>query len=90
MAENLARDSRIQTLSDLMQALEDEIGAVKTGDLKEKQAAHVLRGRSLQIRVLDIGVQAARLETKVRGPLFQRMGLLNEPDKTINVKATKQ
>lgn len=74
MAEDLTTNRKIQTVSQLMMSLEDEIAAIKNGDLKENQGRLVLKARGLQIQGVQLYLQAARMESKLRPQLVERMG----------------
>ena len=74
----LLDSKRIRTVSDLMVDLEEEIGQIKSGALKEGAARLVMTGRRLQMRAVEITIQAARLETSLRPYLAKRIALLPE------------
>ena len=72
--KDLTVDERIMTVSGLMVSVEDEIAAIKSGDLKEAQGRLVMKGRSLQMKGIELYLQAARIEARLRPGLAKRMG----------------
>ncbi len=57
----------IETVSDMMQALEEEIHAIKDGTLEESKARIISKFRSAQLKTAELQLQYARL-TKGRIP----------------------
>ena len=84
--DDMTGNGKIQTVADLMLSIEDEIKAVKSGDLKEAQARIIMRGRTLQLKGVELYLQAARFEAKLRPGLVKR--LLPEPEKAEGGKAS--
>jgi hypothetical protein len=74
--QDLTTNGKIQTVSDLMVNIEDEINAIKSGELKEGQARLVMRGRTIQMKGLELYLQAARIEANLRPALGRRMGVI--------------
>lgn len=52
---------QIETVSDMMNALQSEIESIKNGDLPESKARIVGRYRGLQLRTAELQLQYARL-----------------------------
>lgn len=73
---DLKNTQQIATVTDLMLAVQDEIVAIKNGTLDGKVGALVMRGRGLQLRAVELTLQAARLDTKLRAGLQRRIGEL--------------
>jgi len=72
--EDLTYHEKIKSVSDVMLSIEDEINAIKTGELKESQGRLVMKGRGYQLKAVDLYLQAARIEPKLRSQLAKRMG----------------
>jgi len=72
--EDLTLEPKVAGMNQLMASIEAEIIAVKSGELKEATARLVFKGRSLQMKGLDLYLQAARMESKLRRGLRVRMG----------------
>lgn len=64
------------TMNDLMGDIEREIAAIKSGDLSEPKARIVAKNRDLQLKGMQLVLQAARLEAKFRPELGRRIGLM--------------
>ena len=56
--------NQINTISDLMDAIQADTEAVKSGVLDEKTGRVVLSGRRLQVKVAEIVLQAHRITRK--------------------------
>jgi hypothetical protein len=67
MSETAVARGSIETVSDMMQALQDEINAIKDGSLEESKARIVSKFRSNQLKTAELQLQYARL-TKGRIP----------------------
>ncbi len=74
MAEDLTANHKIRTVSELMVSIEDEINAVKSGEINDSRARLIFRGRTLQLKAAEMYLAAARMESKLRPQLAQRMG----------------
>lgn len=61
IVEDISQVPRLRTVSDLMASVEDEINAVKSGELKPETARLVMRGRALQFKGVELFLSAARL-----------------------------
>jgi len=81
--KDLTKSPRIQTVVELMQAVSDEIEAIKDGRLDGKTGSLVLRGRGIMLRGVELTLQAARLDHGMRKGLSKRIGALPE---AINLK----
>lgn len=81
--KDLTQHRTVRSVSDLMEALEEEIAAIKSGDLKEKPAGLVLRARGLQIRGAELFLSAARFESQLRKQLPARMGELPVAEEVV-------
>ena len=57
----MATKQQVETVSDMMRALEEEIEAVKTGKLAESAARVVSRFRSLQLKTAELNLQYRRM-----------------------------
>jgi len=66
---------RFTNIVDLMDHIEIEIAEVKTGDLSESKGRLVVKNRDLQLRGVQLLLQAARLESKLRPAMMERLGL---------------
>jgi hypothetical protein len=77
-AKDLTKSPRIQTVVELMQAVSDEIEAIKDGRLDGKTGSLVLRGRGIMLRGVELALQAARLDHGMRKGLSRRIGSLPE------------
>lgn len=53
--------AQIETVSDMMRALEDEIESIKTGKITESAARVVSRFRGLQLKTAELNLQFLRL-----------------------------
>jgi hypothetical protein len=58
--------SQLENIGDLMRAIQEDTEAVKSGAIETKTAQVVMRGRSLQVKLAEVVLQAARL-TKSNG-----------------------
>ncbi len=85
--QDLTKAPRIQTVVELVSAVGDEIEAIKAGTLEAKIGSLVLRGRGLQLRGVELTLQAARLDTKLRAGLSRRIGELPSAGIIKEVKA---
>jgi hypothetical protein len=56
----------IQTVSDMFRAIEEEIQAVKKGDLPLDTARVVQRGRALQLKTAELNIQYMRVNRAQR------------------------
>lgn len=71
---DLTVNDKVKSVSGLMLSIEDEIAQIKSGELKEAQGRLVFKGRSLQMKAVEIALQAARLESSLRKDLAKRIG----------------
>jgi hypothetical protein len=55
------RAEQIESVADMMKAIQAEIVAVKAGKLSEAAARVVFRGRALQLKTAELSLQYARL-----------------------------
>jgi hypothetical protein len=53
--------SKIQTISDMMETLQQEIEDIKSGALDDAKARHVGRFRGMQLKTAELSLQYARL-----------------------------
>jgi len=58
-----------------MDALEREIHEIKTGELTESKARLVVKNRDLQLKGVELMLQAARLEARFRTQVAAKLGL---------------
>ena len=77
MTQDLATNEKVKTVSALMVSIEDEIAQIKSGELKETQGRLVFKGRSLQMKAVEIALQAARIEVSLRRDLAKRIGTVD-------------
>lgn len=52
---------QVETVSDYMRTLEDEIAAIKSGELSENKGRVIFRGRALQLQAAALNLQYKRL-----------------------------
>ena len=64
-----------RTINDLMDDLEVEIAAIKSGELSEAKARVVSKNRGMQLKAVELILQAARIEARFRPALGARLGL---------------
>jgi thymidine kinase len=76
--KDLTTSRKIRTVSDLMGDLEGEIADIKSGKLAEGKARIVGTYRRMQLRTVEIYLQAARLEVRLRGGIAKRIGEISE------------
>jgi len=81
--KDLTQSHRIQTVAELVGAVAEEIDQIKSGVLEPKLGSLVLRGRGLQLRAVELTIQAARLDTKLRPGLGRRIGELAPIEKEV-------
>ena len=81
---DLAVNEKVKNVSGLMISIEEEISQIKSGEIKEGVGRLVFKGRSLQMKAVEIALQAARLESSLRRDLAKRIDL------TIFRKALRQ
>jgi len=89
--KDLTKSPRIQTVVDLMAAVQDEIEGIKNGTLDAKTGSLVLRGRGIMLRGVELTLQAARLDHGMRKGLSRRIGEMPmevkvEPVKPLTVE----
>ena len=77
-----------RTINELMDDLEGEISAIKSGDLSEAKARVVSKNRGMQLKAIELILQAARIEARYRPALSERLGL--PPVPPIEARAEKQ
>lgn len=68
-----------RTINDLMDDLEVEIADIKSGELSEAKARVVAKNRGMQLKGMELILQAARIEARFRSALGERLGLLPLP-----------
>lgn len=54
--------NQIQTVGDMMSAIQDEIEKAKSGELKPAVASIVFRGRALQLKTVQVSLQFQRMQ----------------------------
>lgn len=59
--------TQIETVRDMMSALQDEIEQVKAGTIQPQVGSLVLRGRALQIKTAQLNLQYIRLQRESEG-----------------------
>lgn len=64
-----------RTINDLMDDLETEIADIKSGELSESKARVVAKNRGMQLKAVELILQAARIEARFRPALGERLGL---------------
>lgn len=90
MTTQLVQERKLRTVSDLMGDIEEEISQIKDGKLTEGRARLVGTFRRMQLRGVEIYLQAARLEAKLRSGLAARLGELPPSDAALSAKATRR
>jgi len=75
MKNTTKKTARNRTINDLMEDLELEISAVKDGSLSEPKARIVAKNRGMQLKAVELILQAARIEARFRPALNERLGL---------------
>lgn len=78
-----------RTINDLMDDLENEIAAIKSGDLSEAKARVVAKNRGMQLKAVELILQAARIEARFRPALGERLGLPPMAS-VLEAKSTKE
>ncbi len=71
---DLTVNDKVKNVSGLMISIEQEIEQIKSGEIKEGVGRLVFKGRSLQMKAVEIALQAARLESSLRKDLAKRIG----------------
>lgn len=66
---------RFRDVNQVMDDIENEIAAIKCGDLSESKARVVAKNRQMQIDAINLLLQAARIEARFRPALAGRLGL---------------
>jgi hypothetical protein len=66
---------RFRDVNQVMDDIENEISAIKSGDLSESKARVVAKNRQMQIDAINLLLQAARIEARFRPALAGRLGL---------------
>ena len=64
-----------RTVNDLMDSIEVEILAIKNGELSEAKARVVAKNRQMQLKGIELVLQAARIEARFKPELGRRMGM---------------
>jgi len=77
---DLAVNEKVKNVSGLMISIEEEIAQIKSGEIKEGVGRLVFKGRSLQMKAVEIALQAARLESSLRRDLAKRIGPVVDND----------
>lgn len=88
MKTNLTKTTSISSVTELMNKVEAEIAAVKTGELPESQARVIVRYREVQMNGFQTALRAARLDASLRTDLASRIGKLPSP-KVVELKKKK-
>jgi hypothetical protein len=76
----------VRTISDLMENIDTEIAAIKTGELSEQKARIIAKNRMMQLNSFQVVLQAARIEAQFRPELVRRMGLPSVDGRMISQK----
>lgn len=64
-----------KSVNELMGDIEAEIAAIKDGTLSEAKARVVAKNRDMQLKAVELILQAARIEARFRPVLGERLGL---------------
>jgi hypothetical protein len=78
--KRMTETPQFHTVNDLMNDIEGEIAAIKNGELSEPKARLVAKNRDLQLKGVELMLQAARLETRFRPALTEKLGLPALPE----------
>lgn len=65
----------VDTINDLMRNLDEEIAAIKDGNLSESKARTIAKNRNMQLKSFELVLMAARIEGKYRPEMGKRLGL---------------
>lgn len=66
---------RFGSINHLMDDLENEIEAIKNGNLSEAKARVIAKNRQMQIQAVELILAAARIESRFRPALGERLGI---------------
>jgi hypothetical protein len=73
--QSAAKSNKSRTINDLMDDLEGEITDIKSGALSEAKARVVAKNRGMQLKAVELILQAARIEARFRPALGERLGI---------------